>query len=267
MQHGLLQAITLFEGMILDGLNRYRVCLHTGVEPRFVVYPGDDPLGFAIASNDQRRHLDASQRAMVAARLANLPKGVRSDRADLDAHQCASTVTQASAAEQMNVSRRSVQHARQVQEHAAPELVVAVDQGRMPVKTAAALTAVSIDRQQAVAKKIAEGVSASRAVRDVIPEQDRKEPQPGEEATAIRKVALTAEQLYAAYQALPEAAQDKFFARIKSERAKTAAVRAADADAENRAIFQQKVARANGKPTGELDDPLAAALAAIDRRS
>jgi hypothetical protein len=36
---------------------------------------------FIISANLRRRHLNESRRAMVAARLANLPHGVREDRA------------------------------------------------------------------------------------------------------------------------------------------------------------------------------------------
>jgi hypothetical protein len=35
---GLLFAIWLFEGMVLDGWHRYRICLEVGVEPRFEVF-------------------------------------------------------------------------------------------------------------------------------------------------------------------------------------------------------------------------------------
>lgn len=34
-EHGLLDAITLYEDKILDGRNRYRACLDAGVEPFF----------------------------------------------------------------------------------------------------------------------------------------------------------------------------------------------------------------------------------------
>ena len=42
--NGLLEPITIYEGMILDGRNRLRACEAAGVEPRFVDYDGDDPL-------------------------------------------------------------------------------------------------------------------------------------------------------------------------------------------------------------------------------
>jgi hypothetical protein len=97
------------------------------VEP----YLGDDPLAFVVSSNLHRRHLDESQRAMVAARLAHLPKGLRADHAQI----CASS--QPDAAELLNVGRRSVQHARQVLDHGTPDLQHAVEAGAVSVSAAA----------------------------------------------------------------------------------------------------------------------------------
>lgn len=62
---GLLEPITLYEGMILDGRNRYRACVAAEAEPRAVQYEGDDPVGWVLAKNLNRRHLTDDQRAMV----------------------------------------------------------------------------------------------------------------------------------------------------------------------------------------------------------
>jgi ParB-like chromosome segregation protein Spo0J len=68
-QDGLQEKITLFEGKILDGRNRYRACIAARVEPRCEEFTGDDPVKFVIEKNVLRRHLAASQRAMIAATL------------------------------------------------------------------------------------------------------------------------------------------------------------------------------------------------------
>ena len=66
--NGLLEPITIYEGQILGGRSRYRACEAAGIKPQFLEFDGDDPLGFVLSLNLQRRHLSEAQRAMVAAR-------------------------------------------------------------------------------------------------------------------------------------------------------------------------------------------------------
>ena len=63
--NGLNHPITLLDGMILDGGNRYKACIDAGVTPRFVKYEGSDPVRFVLSENLERRHLDAGQRAAI----------------------------------------------------------------------------------------------------------------------------------------------------------------------------------------------------------
>lgn len=70
---GLLHPIVLdADGRILDGRNRYAACELAGVEPNFVDYDGDDPDGYALAVNIQRRNLTKSQIAILAAKASKL---------------------------------------------------------------------------------------------------------------------------------------------------------------------------------------------------
>lgn len=132
--NGLREPIWFYDGKILDGRNRFRACGLVGVEPAFREYDGDDPTAFVISMNLKRRHLDESQRAMVAARLATLGDGQRADYAG--ASNEAPVVTQASAAELVNVSRPSVQRARVVLQEGTPEIIGEVDGGRLSVSRA-----------------------------------------------------------------------------------------------------------------------------------
>lgn len=138
--HGLRQPIVLLAGAILDGRNRFAACGEAGVEPRFENYTGPDPVGYVVSTNLHRRHLTESQRAMVAARIANLNHGgyrKTDQEANLPLEPFTQGVTQADAADMLNVSERAVRSARAVQREAVPELVAAVESGAVAVSTAA----------------------------------------------------------------------------------------------------------------------------------
>ena len=67
-ERGLLQSIVLDpEGQILDGRNREAACKIAKVEPHYETYEGDDPAGYALATNILRRSLTKGQAAMIAA--------------------------------------------------------------------------------------------------------------------------------------------------------------------------------------------------------
>ena len=132
--NSLREAIRLdLDGRILDGRNRLRACEAADVEPRFHTYDGDDPVAFVVSMNLHRRHLNESQRAMAAARIANMPQGARTDLAQVCAR------SQANAADLFNVGRRLVQYATRVCTDGAAELVAAVNQGHVTVSDAAAV--------------------------------------------------------------------------------------------------------------------------------
>lgn len=65
--NGLLDAIVLFDGRILDGRNRYAACRRVETEPRFIQYDGQSPVLYVLSKNLHRRQLTVSQRAAIAA--------------------------------------------------------------------------------------------------------------------------------------------------------------------------------------------------------
>ena len=69
---------------------------------------------------------------MVAAKLAKLPKGANQHTA-----ASANLPTQTKAAEMLNVSERTLRTAKVVQEDGAPELVSAVESGKVSVSAVA----------------------------------------------------------------------------------------------------------------------------------
>lgn len=65
--NGLREPIWLHSGKIIDGRNRYRACCDLNIEPTFRTWDGEGSLvAFVVSLNLHRRHLTASQRAIVA---------------------------------------------------------------------------------------------------------------------------------------------------------------------------------------------------------
>lgn len=124
--------VTLYQGRILDGRNRYQCAVQCGAEPAFVDFQGsdEDALAFVLRANLTRRHLSTSQRAAIAAELATLPRGRPSD----NPQTCG--VSQAEAAAKMNVSERIVTQAVAVR-NADPALHESVKAGETSVNSAA----------------------------------------------------------------------------------------------------------------------------------
>lgn len=147
------------DGHILDGRNRYRACLAADVEPQYGTHAGE-PWQFVISTNLHRRHLTDSQRAMVAARIADRAKGRRSEN---PASAGFSVPTQAETARLLNVSLAHVERARVVHKQATPALKAAVESGAVPVTTAARVSALPADRQDEFVGRVASGERPTEA--------------------------------------------------------------------------------------------------------
>lgn len=161
------------DGRVLDGRNRELACRVAGVVPRYLKREDemtDDQIYIWVnGKNDKRRHLDASQRALVAARQATARSGDRNDLASREAR----SVTQADAAEQLDVSRSSVQRAAKVLEK-APEIATAVEQKKLDVKTAAKVA----DLPKRERKKVAEAPDPKKAAKLALAKVEAKKPEP-----------------------------------------------------------------------------------------
>jgi hypothetical protein len=133
------------DGSILDGWNNLRACLMAGVEPRITGWggkPGEE-LAFVISQNVLRRHLNESQRAMIANKLAALPSGQRQDG------KFAGVLTQGQAAEMLHVSERIVRTARKVEVEAAANLTRLVYAGHLSLNAVECLLpCLSPDKQR-----------------------------------------------------------------------------------------------------------------------
>ncbi len=145
----------------MDGRNRFKACEELGVKPEFLEYSGNDPLSDVISWNLKRRHLSESQRAIIAASLANMPLGGALYRS---ANLQTDLVTQSQAAEMLNVSPRSVASAKKIQDEAIPEIVEKVKAGEVSIN-AATIASTFTEEEQA---EIVEEINAGSKPVDVI---------------------------------------------------------------------------------------------------
>jgi ParB-like chromosome segregation protein Spo0J len=153
--HGLHEPIVMHEGKILDGRNRYQACLMAGVDPTQKEFDGPDPLAFVISANLHRRHLTDEQRALVADKIATMKQGARTDLSPIG------EMSQAKAADAMKVAKRMIERVRKVRKDGAPELVAALEQGRVTPSAAAAVASLPIEEQKEIVAKGAPAVAAA----------------------------------------------------------------------------------------------------------
>lgn len=139
-QNGQQESIKLYQGQVLDGRNRLWACQLLGREPKFEHITPDDPLAYVISQNSKRRTLSTSQRAWVAAEMAE----------ELCKMQICSSVTEAisKAASVMGVSKRSVSTANAVRKNCIPEAHPIIKLGRLNISAAYQLSTLSTEKQK-----------------------------------------------------------------------------------------------------------------------
>jgi ParB-like chromosome segregation protein Spo0J len=163
--HGLLNDITLFEGAILDGTNRYRACIDEGVEPRFKPLPeGIDPVDYVIAANETRRHLSREQLVVIGARLAKVTRGGNRK----SGQPIENTV--AKVAEKLKVSKSGIKRAQKVLKKGAPELVEALEKSELTVHEADEISSLPAPTQVSVLSAIREDRKQKQADRAALKE-------------------------------------------------------------------------------------------------
>ena len=135
---------------------RARLCR----EPRDWMGNLNNLLAHVVSLNLHRRHLNESQKAMVAARLANISHGGdrRSDQAaNLQFGPGINSLTVQDVADQLTVSPRTVETARKVLKLGAPEVIDAVDRDVVTVSDAASIVERPTQAQTALLREVLGG--------------------------------------------------------------------------------------------------------------
>lgn len=156
-KHGLQQPIQIWRGQVLDGRNRYRALC--ALDPDLATLAAPDALAASpswledvshiherllpahvVSLNLRRRHLDETQRALIAADLATMRVGRPSaPAAENGANLPDSSVPQVSLSEAsalLNVSPRSVKSAKALKREAPAEIVQAAARGEVSLNGA-----------------------------------------------------------------------------------------------------------------------------------
>lgn len=70
--NGLREPIVRYEGMVIDGWERYMICCAEGIEPHFIDLVDEDPFDFLKRKHSQWRKFDTDKRALCAAKEYDL---------------------------------------------------------------------------------------------------------------------------------------------------------------------------------------------------
>lgn len=147
-QNGQNEPVVFYDGMLIDGRNRYKACLELGIEVDETELDKDlvpDPVEWVLSTNLHRRHLHPSQRAMIAAKMATLKRGRPSSNGN--GQNCPLTGND-DAAKLLSVSPRSVKAAKHVCEHGSKDLIEAVEACEITVSMAEKLCKSCDDKRE-----------------------------------------------------------------------------------------------------------------------
>lgn len=225
-RNGLQQPVLIWRGSIIDGRNRYRALCETGrLTPELPGVladmwrgalakdvsdiPADQLAAYVLSLNLHRRHLDATQRAMVAAKLATKgvgrPAGEDENSANLRDFE-AVEMGREEAAAALNVSPRSVDTAKQLMREAPAEVVAAAERGEVSLHRAQADVAAVRDALGKAGTPISEQAMAAayerlrseQAARKLAKQADKKAKRAEREANLAGKIAASNAALKAA---------------------------------------------------------------------
>lgn len=144
-RNGQLEPIWTHDGQIIDGRNRYRACLDLGIEPQIREWNGDGSLvAFVVSLNLHRRHLDSSQKAVIALEVekalavearANMVQGGEARAQGLQKIENPATHAAEEAARMVGTNRQYVSDAKRIAA-TAPDVLEVVRNGHVNIPAA-----------------------------------------------------------------------------------------------------------------------------------
>lgn len=157
--------IGLFNDKVLDGRRRLRACRIAGIEPDVIVVEPKDPVAYVLSLNLHRRHLSTSQKSIVAAKArgihdkaakARMKAGGRvhkDEKGQIKSSDPSNGQSRDTAGVALGVSGASVDRATNVLKKGVPELIEAVESGRVTVNMAAKVAKMPVEEQKEIVAK------------------------------------------------------------------------------------------------------------------
>jgi len=143
---GVQNHITLYDGQVLDGWNRYCAATELGMEcPTQELPDWVDPVEFVKAQNKHRRHLSQGAWALVEVTLYEWKPPYRPNKSAPGADFSKTTSELAASA---GVSTRTVEQAKTVESKAVPAVKQAVLSGQTSLKAAEQIARLPADLQE-----------------------------------------------------------------------------------------------------------------------
>ena len=160
-RHGQMVPIWKSGDEIIDGRKRLKACRELGIEPKFMdLSPDQDAESLSYSLNILRTHYTPSQRAMFAAKRVTATRAdggaIRESRKtpSLNLEKVA-PVTVRQASREAGVSAALISQASALHRAAGPEVVAAVEAGRITLHSAQQIVeAVPKDEQSATVDKV-----------------------------------------------------------------------------------------------------------------
>lgn len=168
---GVQNPITLFEGMVVDGWNRYSAARELGMDCPTVEMGDVDPRDFVLAQNKARRHVTQAQLAMATTSVYAW-KPVGNPALSNSALSAELGKTTKELAEAAGVGIRSIEQAKAVQTKGTPEVQAAVKSGAIGLPKAAAIAKLPQAEQAAAIHKPAPKKAAPAPAPVVEPEAE-----------------------------------------------------------------------------------------------
>lgn len=188
-EHGLREPVVVADdGVLLDGRNRVRACEAAGVEIVEDVHGGSDVAGFIVSHNLHRRHLTDAQRAMIAARMANLPTtgGRPPKTSPIGDVSPEPAVTRSTAKDLMQVSEGSLHRAKVITEKAIPEVADMATQGHVSLDAGSRVAALPREEQEKFVADVKAGTPVSEAAPKPAPKV-RANPKPKSDDSSLTR--------------------------------------------------------------------------------